>query len=458
MASRRFDVSIAVGALCWGALVAAVPSVAGAAPKHVILVSIDTLRADHVGVYGSDVQTPHIDAFAKDSVRFEHAYTASTMTLPSHITMFTGLFPHNHGVPWNGAVVPKENELLAEVLQAAGYSTAAFIGGNPMGKSTGIDQGFQTYPGVIEDPSERLRRSLEWIDTHKAQPMFLFVHLWEAHWPYHPPAPYDRMYRTDSSDISGTFDEIVKLRKDYKTKVPGSQERSDIMKTLYMGGVSHADSVFGELMAGLAARNVLDDSIVVLVSDHGESTDEHFDVWTHGATAYNTNAQVPLIVRLPGKERQGAVVPDRVSLIDLMPTVLEEVGQPVPTGLDGTSLSAALHGRGTIPDRTLYVEAPLSRNDPDPSMKWINEKKCAAVIVGDLKLHRCPQWKKLELYALDKDPEEKTNLAKKPEMRDAMTELQGSLDRWRAGGATKQLEVDTDKDTINALKELGYME
>ena len=135
-----------------------------------------------------------------------------------------------------------------------------------------------------------------------------------------------------------------------------------------------------------------------------------------------------------------------------------EESQPPFAKVDGVSLSKALHGKGTIAERTLYVEAPLPRNDPDPSMTWINENKCAAVIVGDLKLHRCPNWKKLELFEISKDPDETTNLAKKPEMTSAMTELQANLDRWRAAGADKALEIDTDEDTINALKELGYME
>ena len=287
------------------------PSTGMAEPTHVVLVSIDTLRADHVGAYGNtEVKTPFIDAFSAEAVLFEHAYTASTMTLPSHITMFTGLFAHNHGVPWNGAKVPQDNITLAERFADAGYATAGFIGGNPMGRSTGINQGFQTYPGVIEDPDARLERTFEWVDQHKEQPMFLFVHLWEAHWPYEPPAPYDRMYRTDSTSLTGSFQEITQLRRDFKAKAAGAQERSNVMKTLYMGGVSYTDKIFGDLIEGLRSRGVLDDALVVMVSDHGESTDEHFDTWTHGVTAYNTNAQIPFIVRLPGAERKGTVVPE----------------------------------------------------------------------------------------------------------------------------------------------------
>jgi hypothetical protein len=202
-------------------------------PRLIVLVSIDTLRADHVGAYGSPVQTPNLDRIASEGLRFARAWSNSPTTIPSHASMMTGLVPHSHGAPWNGAILPESNMTLAEILREHGYATGAAVGGVPLGPKFGLDQGFDVYDAPLQFAGRVTKSALRFLDEHPDQPTFLFVHYWDVHWPYDPPPPYDRMYRSDDLSLTGSFKEIVQLRKSLKADEDGSKAQSEATKGLY---------------------------------------------------------------------------------------------------------------------------------------------------------------------------------------------------------------------------------
>ncbi|MFT5683782.1 MAG: arylsulfatase A-like enzyme [Myxococcota bacterium] len=423
---------------------------------HVVLISVDTLRADHVGVYGSDVLTPSIDAFAQDSVRFAKAWPAATTTLASHSSMMTGRLPHNHGVPFNGAVLDPENVTLAEVLQGAGFSTIGVVGGTPVRASTGLDQGFDTYLGPIRPGTKGNRAISEALNGLTDSPLFLFVHYWDAHWPYTPPAPWDRMYRSDDLPLKGTFGEVRTLRADLRDGVADAPERSEAMKGAYAGAVSYTDSAIGALITDLKSRGLYDSSLIILTSDHGESTDEHWDYWTHGKSTYEVAVHVPLMIKLPGQTSAGTVVEMPVSLVDLYPTLLELLGLPASDAVDGVSLVDALMQRPQA-HGPLFIEASApSRRDEIDGSTWINTTNCAAVLDGTLKVHRCPWRETDEVYDLAADGAEQADLAT-TRTEDARP-LFEVLEQARSTTAARTVRLEESKEMEEALKTLGYIE
>ena len=254
------------------------PPVAGI--RNVVLVSIDTCRADRLSCYGyGRLSTPNIDAVAREGVLFRQALAPVPMTLPSHSSMMTGAYPPVHGVRTNdGYRLGSSNVTLAKVLQAAGFDTAAFVGGFPLDARFGLGQGFQTYDGRFDkeggehdrrSAEEVTRRGLAWLESHQKQtdkkPFFLFLHYYDAHWPYQPPPPFDKAFADDP----------------------------------YAGGIAYVDSWIGRVIGRLRELGLYDNTLLVIVGDHGESLGEHNER-THCFFAYQATLRVPLVIRVPG--------------------------------------------------------------------------------------------------------------------------------------------------------------
>jgi choline-sulfatase len=300
---------------------------------NVFLVTIDTLRADHVHCYGYEgVKTPAMDALANDGFRFAQAFTPSPITNTSHTSIFTGLLPSTHGVTDFAVPLSPAYPTWAELLHKRGYHTAAFIGAvilDSKSLAPGLDRGFDFYDNFPERSPTKSRRDRverrgmvvvqhaeEWLSAHPNGAHFVWVHLYDPHDPYEPPAPYSQIY------------------KDH----------------LYDGEIAYADSALANFVAYLKKHGLYENSVIVVVGDHGEGLGEHHED-THGIFLYDSTTHVPLIVKLPAGSEGGKakVVDAQVRTIDILPTVLDLLGAPGLQETDGESLKSFFAGAESAP-------------------------------------------------------------------------------------------------------------
>src|SRR6266705_1421275 len=345
----------------------------------IYLVTIDTLRADHVHCYGYErVQTPALDALAKDGIRFAQAFTPSPITNTSHTTILTGLLPSSHGVTDFAVPLAAVHPTWAELLKQKGYHTAAFIGAvilDSKSLAPGLDRGFDFYDNFPEHPLTKSRfgrverrgmdvvqRAEKWMNANPAGPHFVWLHLYDPHDPYEPPPPYSQTYKD----------------------------------RLYDGEIAYADSALGNFVAYLKKLGRYENSVIVVVGDHGEGLGEHHED-THGIFLYDSTTHVPLIVKLPSGRQANKSVEAQVRTIDIMPTVLDLLRIPAPAGLDGVSLDQFIDGRETAA-RTVFGETDYPLRFGWAPLRSIRE--------GGHKFIEAPQP---ELYDLQKDAAESSN-------------------------------------------------
>ena len=384
----------------------------------IVLVSIDTLRADHLPLYGyRSGSTPTLDRLGRDAVVFDNAYSQVPLTLPSHASLLTGRLPLHHGVRDNiGYAVAADERTLAVRLKTAGYATGGAVSAFVLRRQTGIARGFDAFDDALtiagsgESLSETQRDGAQtvealgrWLDEHAAQPMFAFLHLYEPHAPYAPPP-------------------------------------SHALESPYDGEIAYADELVGRFFDRLSTRGLFDRAIIVVVSDHGEGLGEHGEA-EHGLFLYREALRVPLIVRLPGGVGGGRRISASVALTDVAPTLLDLVGAATD-GMDGVSLGAAL-GSGRLDDRTVYSETLY----PRLHFGWSD---LASAVDGRYHFVRAPR---AELYDTAADPRERTNLA--AERTSTMTALGGWLDRTTAGSVVAA-PVAADAEARERLRALGY--
>ncbi len=421
----RTRVRLAVGASLVGlaALAGGWFLTRGTAPAGgpIILISIDTLRADHLPIYGyGKVETPGIDQLARDGIVFDSAWAHSPQTLPSHTSILTGRLPFEHGVRDNMGFSVKDGEqTLARLLRGRGYATGGFVSAYVLRHETGISQGFDVYDDrlpptspekatgeVQRDGADTLAAAETWLDGLKADRFFLFLHLYEPHSPYTPPA---RFARYDPYD----------------------------------GEIAYADELIGRLVASLKRRGLYDAAAIVLLSDHGEGLGDHGEM-EHGIFVYSETIKVPLVMKLPRGRQAGRRVPDPVQHIDLLPTLLSMTGSPAAEGLRGRSLVPAFDGQ-PLPEQGLYAEGLYSRFH----FGW---SELYALTDARYRFIRAPRD---ELYDRQQDPGERDNLAGSRETtRIAMRQ---ALDRLIAGqkiDAPAQVSAE-DRDALAALGYVG---
>jgi arylsulfatase A-like enzyme len=437
-------------------------------PQNLVLISIDTLRADHLGVSGHPwLKTPHIDALAGESVRFERVVAPVPTTLASHTSMMTGTYPQTHGVPSNGHRVAEGNRMLAEVLEDEGFRTAGVIGGYPLGPQTRFDQGFGSYTVVGEGSAsgERVTEvALEWLDGRESGRFFLFVHYWDVHWPYRPPPPYDTMYLDDGVVSAGDKVEIDAVRAALRRGESDAVARSDRLRRLYAGGVSYVDAQVGRLVSGLRERGLLDASLLVLTSDHGEAMAEHpAEFWNHGNTVYDAVARVPLLLRLPAADGGGRTEPWLLSNVDLMPTLVELLGFPPPTGLEGESFAGPLRGQTAWIGRGPVYSQATKPHDArhEAGRPWQNADKCRGIWEQGWKLQHCPMQPRVELYDVAQDPDEAKNLLGRgatPALRETGRRLARDLTAWSQSADPLETIPESSPEVIEQLRALGYLE
>jgi arylsulfatase A-like enzyme len=335
------------------------------------VISIDTLRADHLSCYGYARRTsPRIDALAKEGVLFEQVVAAAPWTLPSYGSLFTACTPAVHRAGVNAAheerfgrdedtskeeleILRTDLPTLAERLGAGGFASAGFQANSFLRAKNGVDRGFDRWVFYQYHAPVGVDLALDWIESHTSAPWFCFLHVMDVHQPYVPPPPFDRKFSERSfTDVEGYPPAIDSLR---------AQRPDDAMVRLlldeYDGAIAYTDQEVGRLLDRLQAQGLLDSTLVVVHADHGEEFWEHGG-YEHGHTEYSELLRVPLILRLPGRLAAGKRVGARVRLIDLMPTVLDLLHLPPANGIEGKSLLSLIDGKAE-PDRECISEATL---------------------------------------------------------------------------------------------------
>jgi choline-sulfatase len=396
---------------------------------NLVIVTLDTTRADRIGAYGArDVETPTFDALARSGVLFEQAASVAPLTLPAHSSLFTGRFPPEHGVRDNGGFFLGPEQLtLAEVLKARGYRTGAFVGAYVLDAKWGLNQGFDTYVddfdltktrgvslGAIQRPgNEVVDKALPWIQQSAATPFFAWIHLYDAHSPYRPPEPFESRYRGHP----------------------------------YNGEIAFADSQVGRVVSQLQSSGLFDRTVVVVIGDHGESLGDHGES-AHGFFIYESVTHVPLVIRAPFALTAQRRVSDPVRSVDVMPTVLDLLGVPQPRAMSGVSLVSLMTGAKRELGLDTYTEAMY----PLHHYGW-----------SDLRALRSGRYKVIdsprpELYDLDRDPQEATNIfAERQALGDRMIAQLRTMEGTFAKTTASLPAVDVDPEARERLAALGYV-
>ncbi len=403
--------------------------VGGAEPaiRNLLLVTFDTTRADHLGCYGSEsASTPHLDQLATEGVLFENCIAVTPITLPSHASILTGLYPFRHGVRNNATHhLPERIPTLAGSLSEAGIETGAVIAAVVLDSRYGLDRGFEHYDDDLSSAAETsaisfketnaadtTRRALEWLEERGRERWFLWVHLFDPHASYQPPL-------------------------EFAQRCGGSR---------YDGEIAYADEHLGLILARLRERGELDDTLVVMTADHGESLGEHGES-THSLFIYDATTRVPLILTHPSLAR-GRRIEEVVSLVDIVPTVLELLEVPSPGDLDGRSLAhCLLDPAATLEPAPVYSEsmAPLYNHG------WADLR----AVRGDQ--HRYIRAPRPELYELPVDPGELDNLL--PDAPDRSAPLEASLEGMLPEQEEDARGIDiaeVDPELRKSLAALGY--
>ncbi|HEY2932090.1 MAG TPA: sulfatase-like hydrolase/transferase [Acidobacteriota bacterium] len=405
-------------------------------PPNVLLITIDTLRADHVSCYGSTkVSTPHIDALAARGARFERAFAQVPLTPPSHGSIFTGSYPQLHQIrDIGGFVLDPKIPTLATLLKQAGFETAAFVGSAVLTHHVGLNRGFDVYsddmneekqaerlPGVVAEIHANVvtDRALRWLEealqrserSPVKKSFFLWAHYYDPHFPYDPPEPWRARYSTDA----------------------------------YAGEVAYTDEQAGRLLDWIEKKNLKERTLVILLSDHGESLGEHGEN-THGVFLYDSTMHIPLIAAGPGIPA-GKVISRQVRSIDLLPTVADYISLKAGDKVQGVSLLPAIMSGQPVRSNYCYMETLY----PKTHLGW-----------SELRGMRTDEWKliiapKPELYRLGTDRQENLNVVKRyPSDADR---LQKKI--WEIAGAPgekpKLQYHPVDEQTRQALQSLGYV-
>src|SRR5436305_5895348 len=423
-------------------------------PRHIRLLSIDTLRADALSCYRAQAPgTPAIDALAGDSVVFLQARSPAPWTLPALASAMTGLSPQVHLATGRGDRAPDGVTTVAEVLRRGGYRTAALVSSPLLGRAAHLDQGFREYtafPGETgtkpADPDQLAGLATRWLRGQGREPFFLWVHFYDPHTPYAPPAAYLKgMEPPPGMGLRFTAEEQLAIR--LRQRDPSPAEREWIHE-LYRAEVRWVDAAVGSLVAELKRSGRYEETLIVLLSDHGEEFWEHGGIG-HGHTLFEELLRVPFLVKLPGADRRGAV-DTPVSTASLAATLLDLAGRPLPARYPAA------------PSLT-----PLLRGEPQPAVPLLSTglqriEEREAVLFGGFKLVRWETSGRQELYDLARDPGETADLVASAPGRTA--EGARLLDRFekkserarKTLGIARRERAPLDPEAVKRLRALGY--
>lgn len=437
--------------------------------RSAVLVSVDTLRPDHLGCYGYYRETsPAIDALADDGTLFLNTYASSPWTLPSHVSLLTSLNGVRHQVYYEDDKMSPDQITLADLMRAGGFMTAAFTDGGFLSRVYGFSRGFDSYQeredGVLsQDSAMRIRRmASRWLDRHKEKDFFLFLHTYQPHDPYACPRPYATMFLEDnpvwrSLNLRGHLGGYAGIYRELPEK-----ERQNIIG-LYDGEIRYTDEALVRPLVGkLKELGLYDSSLIILTSDHGEEFFDHRS-WTHGHQLYDEALKVPLVIKFPKGRFKGQRPGSIVRLVDIMPTILEEFGIPtVALAMDGRSLFPVLRGKergdrsflADIGDNILKSHAGRKTAMNSGRDKMILNKPYSP---EDLLFFTSPPRlvPPVEMFDLSEDPQEKRNLAdERPAAARALNERMVEI--YRKAGRRQPVKVELDEPLKERLRALGY--
>ena len=435
------------------------PVLGGSDPSDrpdLILISIDCLRADHVGAYGHEPPTtPSLDALAADGALFENTVSVSSWTLPTHMSMLTGMMPIEHGLSRSRKRDPSI-PYLPEILSRDGYETIGVVSGLYLSPTFGYDEGFDVYRALIDEPAENLVAAAKKLFlAEPRRPRFLFLHFFDAHWPYLPDKEYLEQAGGRPPEISDLIKNVIQRRP------PKNNEEIEGTKTLYDGEVAYIDDHLGRFFEALKQRGLYDDALIVLTADHGEGFYEH-ELWQHSEIIYNEVTRVPLIVKGP-RRTKGVHVSGLVSQLGIFPTFLDAVGLETPFGHPG--LLALADDEAPFPERVMSEIIWEANETRGPFVKLAATEghlKYVATFAGDVDDEQfVSRLVKEELYDLSSDSGEHENLL--PDHGDQIGELRshvrGYLElirRRRAAGNGERIVVDDE--LAEKLRALGYVQ
>jgi len=474
----RFDDAL------WAHPVIRAPRGAGG-PPNVLLVSLDTLRADHLGASGYPRSvSPFLDRFARESIQFENAFAPAPETVATHMSLFTSLYPSVHGIRtvFDGRAllgsIPTLAALLAE--NQPPYRTAAFTEGGGVSSFLGFERGFERYHNGTETPGRPEKRvegtfasARAWLRQNADQRFFLFLHTYEIHSPYAPPEPLDRLFDPDYvGPVQPPFgaDDVERLVLAGEVRYGGPG--LDRIVDLYDGGIRYVDTFLDGLVREMEGLGLLENTWIVLFSDHGEDFFDHFSVASHGHSVYDELIRVPLLVRPPGGRGEGGPerIEDPVGLVDLMPTLLDILEVPPPEGLQGTTFAPLLDGKGED-ERPVYFEDTTGVRRY--GVRYRGMKRILSPGIGEDALvplvHRFAETIGLDrfegildeeqVFDVDRDPRERVSLLaggqpdRESYLKSMLGEWIGLLERLRKGTGSAGA---ISPEELERLRKLGY--
>lgn len=417
---------------------------------NIILISIDTLRADHLGCYGYKRPTSaFLDEFSSKSVLFEDVTAPAPWTLPSHGSMLTGYYPSRLGLTSHNSILGEDAETLAMLLSNRGFATGGVVNSLYLSKEYGFARGFEQFKYVPESHQPQgaagaiINLAKQWFDRHRDRQFFFFLHLYDVHSDYRSMPEYtNRFAGKYSGKVNGSTAQLLAFREG---QFPLDSNDREHLIDLYDAEICQLDEKLGVLFDYLRGLGVLDNSYVIITSDHGEEFLDHGGV-LHGRTQYQELIHVPLLIAGPGIPK-GRRIKNTASLVDVTPTVLGLVGAEHSGKSEGVDLSGLWKsGGGELPSRFIFSEA--DHNNVANDIK-------RAVRHGRFKLHFDRLTEKVHLYDLQNDPEERIDIAEaQPQVVGLLLgELKSFMQKSRQGGATMTLTPEN----LERLKSLGYI-
>ncbi|MFH1679350.1 MAG: sulfatase [Candidatus Eisenbacteria bacterium] len=440
------------------------PSCAGreGEPRNVLLITVDTLRADRLGCYGGiAARTPSIDRLARDGTLFTNAFCSIPITLPSHTSILTGLYPRTHKVLSHGYTLAPEYETLAEVLGENGFRTAAFVSSHVLDDQYGLSQGFEIYWERYNYGNKRSEEAAEktggdlltlaaidWTRFEMKEPFFLWLHWFHPHKPYDPPGKMRAAY--DTNPGSPLEADVTTLQKVWQGEIDLPESEVERFRSLYAGEVAFTDRQVGTILSRLEELGVSENTLVVFTADHGEVLYEHDRYFGHDIMLYEPSLRVPLLLAGPGLPEGGRILDTTVRNIDLFPTILELAGIRADSpALEGRSFVPALHGE-PMPDAPVFAEVF------PPKEVWKSEPRHTV---------RFEEWKLItrdgtdaaELFDLAADPTESRNRSE--DAVDKRSEMERLFREWvLEHGEETGVYPELSEEERENLKALGYIE